>query len=383
MGERLRVALVTNYPADPARVAGGVQAVSARLVAELCTVPDLELHVIHCHSDIVKSRVVWDGAVTVHYLAQTRQRIIPNMVTGVARIAAELRRIAPDIVNAHGPSFAVAALQAGFRPIWTIHGVLAQEAGLYAGLFHRLSFALARWYERQALRQVDAITAVSPFVVEAYQGRSQASCAWHVIENPAPSDLFVLLRQPVAGRVLMPASLIPLKDPLTLVRAAADLRVRVPDLRVHLAGSWTDAAYVSQVQDEIARLRLEDTVSMLGALDDAALREEYSQAAVVVLPSRQEVAPMAVIEAMAGGIPVVASSVGGLPFLVDDGSTGRLVPPGEPAALARALAEVLTQPDTACRMGDAGRAVARRRFDPARIAAQYLALYRSQALRGR
>ena len=78
-----RVALVTNYPVDPARVAGGVQAVSARLVAEIRNTPDLELHVIHCHSDIRESRIVTDGPVTVHYLAQTRQRLIPNMMTGV------------------------------------------------------------------------------------------------------------------------------------------------------------------------------------------------------------------------------------------------------------------------------------------------------------
>ena len=333
------------------------------------------------HSDIAESRIVTDGPVTVHYLAQTRSRLIPNMMTGVGRIAAELRRIAPDVVNAHGPSFAVASIRAGYRPIWTIHGVLAQEAMLYRGMFNRLSFALARWYERQALAQVETITTVSRYVAEAYRGQNQAGCAWHVIDNPAPSDLFTMLRKPVAGRVLMPASLIPLKDPLTLVRAAAQMRDRTPNLSVHLAGSLTDAPYVAELRREIARLGLDETVRLLGALDAETLRREYSQATVVALPSRQEVAPMVVIEAMAAGIPVVASRAGGLPHLVEDGVTGRLTSPGDPAALAATLAEFLTEPNAAIRMGAAGRAVARTRFDPTRVAAQYLALYRATVIR--
>lgn len=374
MSKPLRVALVTNYPTDPARVAGGLQAMAVRLVAELKTTPDIELHVIHCHSDITESRVAHDGAATIHYLAQTRRRIIPNMATGAARIAAELRRIAPDVVHAHFPSFVVAALQTGYRPIWTIHGILAQEVQLYRGVFHRLSYALARLYERRALAEVETITAVSRYVLEAYRGRSRA--AWHVIENPAPADLYTLPRHPVAGRVLMPASVIPLKDPLTLVRAAAQARDRVPGLSVHLAGSLTDTAYVAEVRAEIGRLGLDERVTLLGSLDTAALRRAYSQAAVVALPSRQEVAPMAVIEALAAGIPVVASTAGGLPYLVEDGVTGRLVAPGDETAWAAALTSLLNDDRAAEQMGAAGRQVARTRFDPARVAAQYLALYR-------
>jgi glycosyltransferase involved in cell wall biosynthesis len=124
---------------------------------------------------------------------------------------------------------------------------------------------------------------------------------------------------------------------------------------------------------------LHEAVSLLGSLDAEALASEYSQAAVVALPSRQEVAPMAIIEAMAAGVPVVASAVGGVPYLVEDGVTGRTVPPADPAALAEALAELLRQPQTAQRMGEAGRAAARQRFRPEVIAGQYLALYREVA----
>jgi hypothetical protein len=65
MNDPLRVALATHYPQDPARIAGGIQAVSFRLVEELRKMPGLEIHVIHCHSDVSESRTSWprrDGA---------------------------------------------------------------------------------------------------------------------------------------------------------------------------------------------------------------------------------------------------------------------------------------------------------------------------------
>ena len=81
----MRVAIVTHYPIDAARISGGIQAVSVRLVAELRRMPGLELHVIHCHADVAEDRIVRDswprpsgqGPVTLHFLGQTRRRIVP------------------------------------------------------------------------------------------------------------------------------------------------------------------------------------------------------------------------------------------------------------------------------------------------------------------
>jgi glycosyltransferase involved in cell wall biosynthesis len=354
-------------------------------VEELRKVPDLEIHVIHCHSDVSENRTVVQGNVTLHFLAQTRWRVVPNMAAKIGQIATLLRRLAPDVVHAHGHNLALAAIRAGYAPIWTIHGVLAAERPQYRGLFNRLSFCLAQYYERQALAQtkipvrgVRCVTTVSRYVVEAYRGRAAVE-TWRVIENPAPAACFDLPRRPVAGRVLMPAAMIPLKDPLTLVRAAAQVRSRIPELQIRIAGSLADTGYVAEVRREIGRLRLHEAVSLLGPLDADALASEYGQAAVVALPSRQEVAPMAIVEAMAAGVPVVASAVGGVPYMVEDGITGRIVPPADPAALAEALAQLLRQPEAAQRMGEAGRAVAQQRFRPEVIAGQYLALYREVA----
>ena len=76
---------------------------------------------------------------------------------------------------------------------------------------------------------------------------------------------------------------------------------------------------------------------------------------VLAVPSRSDGSPLVVCEAMAAGVPVVASQVGGLPDLVEDGGTGLVVPPGEPEHLARALVSLLLDPEAARRLGDRGR----------------------------
>jgi glycosyltransferase involved in cell wall biosynthesis len=382
MNTVLRVAMVTYYPADPNRISGGVQAVSARLVEAFRQVPDLDLHVVHCHSDIAQSRVEAQGNVTLHFIAQTRRRIAPNMITAIGLVARRLNEIAPDVIHAHdSPSFALAALRTGRPTIWTLHGLTAEEARHYRSLFHRLAHRLTLYHERRALARVPYLTAVSQHLVDAYRPLARTkklpdATRWRVIGNPAPASCFSLPRRPVAGRLLMPAIVIRRKDPLTLVRAAAEVRRAIPELSVHVAGALLDGAYAVEVQAEIARLGLQETVTLLGGLDTPRLNEELSAASIVVLPSREESAPMALIEAMAAGAPVVATAVGGVPYLVEEGVVGRLVPPADPPALAAALTDLLRQPALCDRMGKAGQALARERFEPGRVAAQYLALYR-------
>lgn len=98
---------------------------------------------------------------------------------------------------------------------------------------------------------------------------------------------------------------------------------------------------------------------------------------LLVLATRYEELPSVLIEAMAAGLPVIASRVGGIPALVDHDVNGLLVPPGDPAALAAAISRVLAEPGTAARLAAAARQTAQRYTWPAlarQVAAVYLQL---------
>ena len=372
----MRVALLTLYPSDTDIIPGGIRMVSYNLVQGLLAYPDLDLQVVHCHSDIEieKERIVTDGRVTVHYLAMSRKRIVPNLLISVRRVTERLRQLAPDLVHAHVAHFAYAAARAGYPTVFTVHGVLARERKIYTDtLFDRLRYGLLAWYESRALECVDSAVAISPYVMREYGRRG--AVPWRRIDNPVPQRFFDLEDRAQSGSVLYAGSITEIKDLLTLLRAMVSLRKRYAQARLRIAGRVTSEAYALRVKEYVETHDLQDTVQFLGLLGREELEREYERCTVLALPSLQENAPMAVIEAMAAGKPVVASHVGGLPNLVQDGETGFLVPARDAEAFAERLGQVLQDVALARRLGRRGREVARQRFAVERVARAYYDLY--------
>lgn len=130
-------------------------------------------------------------------------------------------------------------------------------------------------------------------------------------------------------------------DNATAIRALAVVRERHPRAVLTLAGTGPER---SRLEELAARLGLESKVRFAGRLDRAAMAEFYRSADVVLNPSLADNMPNSVLEALACGVPVVSTNVGGMPHLVQDGETALLVPPGDAGALAAAALRVLETP---------------------------------------
>ncbi len=370
---RLRVALVALYPAPGAKAPGGVRAVVQNLVAGLRTYHDLQVRVIHCHSDIEESLTTRDHNVRVDYVAMPKRRLVPNTLRAIARVHQLLRQVQPDVVNTHAAHYTIASLRAGLPTVFTIHGVVHREAQVYkSSLFDRARFLLENWYERHALRHVQDIVAISPYVLAEYRNRSSAR--FHRIDNPLAPEFFAIPNLEEEGRLLYAGTIDERKNVIDLLRALDIVRQRIPGVRLRIAGRTTNPAYYHEVQQYVVSQDLESRVQFLGLLDNAALRDEYALCSVVVLASRQETAPMAVIEAMAAGKPVVATRVGGVPDLVDDRGSGFLVQPEDVAGFAQSVADLLADKDLRHRMGQRARELAER-FRAQTVASRYRDLY--------
>lgn len=174
--------------------------------------------------------------------------------------------------------------------------------------------------------------------------------------------------------VLTVGRLTVIKGQRYLVAAVPALVERFPDLSVVLVG---DGHLRGELAAQTADLGVERAVRLAGHRSDA--RELLDAADVFVLPSRSEGMPLAALEAMDAGLPVVATDVIGTSEVVVHGRTGLLVPSQDPAALAEALAALLADPDRRAAFGRAGRARFVERFTSARMAAQTAAVY-DQAL---
>jgi glycosyltransferase involved in cell wall biosynthesis len=164
--------------------------------------------------------------------------------------------------------------------------------------------------------------------------------------------------------------LIGLKGIEYLLQAAAMLRREFPGLRVEIAGSGPQR---NELEQRVKVLGLAGSAEFLGWVDD--LNFVLPRWDVFVLPSLEEGFPIAALEAMAAGLPVVASAVGGVPELVEDGKTGWLVPPRDVEALAFRIRILLTSPEQRKVMGAAAQERVRDHFSLAQSTESFTRLY--------
>ncbi len=281
-----------------------------------------------------------------------------------------MRRVRPHVVHANSAKAGVLARLAAALArvpirIYTVHGwaFLAHE-GVAASVY------------RLAERAVRPLTTVAVCVAESekQEGIAAGVCdprTTVVIRNgvdtrtPGPVESRSATPRIVwVGRLKLP------KDPLTLVRALGSLE---GTFDADLVG---DGPLRRTVEEELRRLGLGATVRLLGEREDVATL--LAQSDVFVLASRSEGLPLSILEAMAAGLPVVASRVGGVPELVVDGETGLLVRPGDPEQLAAALGRLLADELLRRRLGEAGRARAREHFDLDSVRRAHVDLYRRE-----
>jgi glycosyltransferase involved in cell wall biosynthesis len=167
----------------------------------------------------------------------------------------------------------------------------------------------------------------------------------------------------------------PVKGPDVLLEAVGRLAARHPEATFVFAG---DGQLRGPLQEAARRLGVERQVRFVGQVPREDVPAYLTACDLLALPSRSEGLPHAVLEAMAFGLPVVASAVGGVPEVVQDGVTGALVPPEDPAALADALSPLLAEPDRRQRYAEAARrAFAAREHTWPRVARQLDEIYRA------
>ena len=166
------------------------------------------------------------------------------------------------------------------------------------------------------------------------------------------------------------------KGVFDVLGAVAAVRDSVPDLTLVCAGGG-DRAAVARVAE---KLGIADAVKFTGAVGPSGKRALLESAAVFVLPSYRDALPISLLEAMAAGVPVIASPVGAISDAIVDGVSGFLVAPGDLGTLSRTLHKVLFDPALAARIGAAARESARRRYAPEKVLPRIEELYASLAV---
>ncbi len=378
----MRVVMLGLYPSDPRRVLGGVEAVMFLLTRALAVDEKVDVHVVTLKPSGEQVSPPQGVRVQVHTLPLPRFSRLMWHTRSMARLREMVATLQPDVVHAHGSDmYTGAAVTGPFPHVVTVHGVMAREANTVWGVRRRLAREVDRWFERWVLSRAREVIAISPYVREAYPW---LRARLHFVENPVNPRYFrVPMDSMERGRVLCVARVIPRKDILGLVRAFSRVAEVLPEASLFVAGEMRSfPEYARACTDEVRRLGLQGRVHFLGGVDEVTLAEEYARAQVVVLNSVQETAPVVIAEGMAAARAVVATRVGGVPYMIEHGRTGWLVPPRDEEAMAHALVHLLSHGGETRRMGERAREEARRRFHPQEVAARHMAVYRQVIRRG-
>lgn len=291
------------------------------------------------------------------------------------RLARLVRRHRVGVVNVHYPveSFLPLALLrriAGVRLVTSVHG-----SDLLPGGRPRVAYPLSlRWLLAASDRVVAPSTGYLAAVLERFPGLAPRAEVIHNGVNAEALDRDADSPAPVgrAPYLLCIADLVPWKGHDTLLRAFAEVAAARPALRLALLG---DTQLRAEVEALAERLGIRSRVDLLGERGRAEVAALLRGCELFVLASRAESFGLAVAEAQACGRAVVATRVGGLPEVVEDGITGLLVPPDAAEALARAVGALLDDPALRGRMGEAGRTRVRSLFRPEGTGAAYARLF--------
>jgi glycosyltransferase involved in cell wall biosynthesis len=265
-----------------------------------------------------------------------------SVVCLLARLAGR-----PYLLHVHGSEFAQFYEECSPRARRIVSGVLARAA---------LVLALSEAW-RMTLREISPqarldvlMNAVPLPPLEPAQRR----------EEPEPTLLFL-------GEVARH------KGVLELARSFAQVRRQFPRLKLVYGGT---GSALQEVRDLTAELELGSRVQFTGWLEAERKRAAFAGATIFVLPSYVEGMPMALLEAMSCGLPTIATAVGGVPEIITHEANGLLIPPGDTAALAAAIARLMSDPQLRQRLGDAARATVAERFSLDTAVRRLLEFYR-------
>ncbi len=370
----MKLALFSRYPEDSACPKGGIESVTVVLVKALSHLEGLDIHVITLERERTKVVVEYDGDVTVHRLPRTGWPEILDVVAGPGKrqLIKYVSELKADVLHTH-ETFGLCLGNTSIPHVFTVHGFDSANLIADSAKFAGFRSALWRQIERWGLSKQRHIISITPYVRAMIEPYTNANI--YDIDNPVDKRYFEVVRSAEPGRILCVGWINERKNTLGSVEAFARIASDFEDATLVIAGEAKESEYFNRVLHSIQKHKLADRIEMLGHIDRGRLTEELARAGVLLLPSRQENAPMAIAEAMAAGVPVIASNRCGMPYMIEEGRTGFLVDPESTDQIADRLSKLIGSRQLRTQMAEAGCQIAMQRFHPKAVAEKTKAVY--------
>jgi len=338
------------------KIYGGVEAVVVNMVKGLARFKDMEIHVVTASPDAEGEKEFTADGVSV-YIVPLDKRFgnITFYSNTRKRICKKIQDIKPDIVHSHMFGYyTLAGLDTGHKKmIVSTHGISNSSWQRPSSFMEMIRYFSQDYIYNKCARMAKRIIVNSPYTKERlakftpspfplpkgerekkniplpfgeriYELNNTVSGPFFDIDNNSEEP----------GRIFFAGYMCDAKGVMTILEAFNILKKRYGYLTLNLAGEFADRGFYMKVAKYVKDNKLEGYVNFLGHLDENNLIDEYRKASVFVFPSKQDVAPVSVLQAMASGKAIVASNVGGIPYIIEDGINGFLVDKMDSEALA-------------------------------------------------
>jgi glycosyltransferase involved in cell wall biosynthesis len=285
----------------------------------------------------------------------------------------QLKKIQPDVVHGQGSERygAVCAVFSGFPNVLTLHGNMRRIATLN----HQPPFSyfwLAARLEGFVLPRTNGVVCITNYTRDSVQNLARQT--W-VLPNAVDRGFFDVQAAPEASAPpvgLCVGAVLPLKNQNAFIRALDPL-AREQKFKIIFVGETPGTAYAAEFRQLVHE---RPWCEHIGFINREELKTRLAAASFVALPTLEDNCPMVVLEAMAAGVPMLASKVGGVPDLIEPGKTGLLCDPARPESFRDAVEKILSHREWAQQLAATARTEALRRFHPQIIARQHLETYR-------
>lgn len=381
MNQRIKLLVFTSVPRSGDRMAGGVQTVSYNFLKSISTYKEFEVSVIDCFGDDQEDLYLRDNNIDYYYVTSPKPKIFSRIIREIPKLKKLIVKINPDIIHAHTTSTAYIALQTGKPTLLTPHSSVLESMKNRSGLINKLNSVLYAYLEHNSLKKIRHIIQISPYIKKVFEMRTKAS--FYPVDNPIGFNFFD--SNPDSQRedyILFIGKVDSWKSPLHILKAYNSISHDFPTVQIKIVGPFNDERYLKNMQ-EYCRLNSLNRVEFTGPKSGNEIISLCRNCMFLVLPSRQETAPMVIAEAMACGKPVIASNVSGNPWMVTEGKTGFLYDYGDIEQLAEKMSNILSDASLRIKLGRTAREVAYDRFHPDEVVKKTVGIYKNILLEGK
>lgn len=374
----MRIVILTSdnreYYKDYANPAPRMGLAPEALLQGFAGLRDTEIHVVSCLQQPVRSPEKMAENIWCHSLHVPKLGWLRTGYQGCIRaVRKKLQEIQPDIVHGQGTErdCAISAVFSGFPNVLTIHGNMRLIARLQGARPFTYGWLAAR-LEGFTLPRTDGVVCITRYTRDAVAGPARRT--W-MLPNAVDSGFFDVqaVPDPSAPPIgLCVGTICYRKNQNDFIRALDPL-AKEKKIKIIFFGQLDNSPYSA----EFLRLVKERPWCEHGEFASRArLKECLKTASFLALPTLEDNCPLVVLEAMAAGVPVLASKVGGVPDLVDDEKTGLFCDPSDMATMRSGVARLLGDREFSQRLAMTAKAQALTRFHPSVIARQHLEIYR-------